>query len=373
MTYPKLINSLLAWICLILVAFSYTQIAHANTNCGNNCNTAINVSVRIYNSFSGTLDRWYAQSQYIQSGLIYTNNPNIFLSIGANSSSDYTLSWSLFTGLYGSGIGIYSGLHETTLSTGDGIKYISIFYNKSGEYYNPNTLLTVFLDTSPPSLPEYSTMNGFILNGSTFIGFSGSSVDTGVGFSGYRIHFSMDPLFWSDDYIIWDNSGLLLRTDDFPYGTIYRYIESIDYLGNSISGSIQYFHNGLPSIPSNGWSSYIPQELQKYYNKNPEVVPITTQIQTIISKKTIKKMIKENFELSDSFLQWILPQTLPDTGVCYDSQFIHSINSKINRKLWYTRKHTVSLLWIILWIILFIGISLWISLFFKKDLRNSWQ
>ncbi|HMY80264.1 MAG TPA: hypothetical protein PK048_00280 [Candidatus Absconditabacterales bacterium] len=325
---------------------NYNDVCYANTGCGHNCSVSTNVSVTIYNSFTGILERGSATNQYISGGIIYVNTQLIQLIVGATDTTTYQLSGDILGIRTGAGSGNYSGGYSTILSSGEGIKQIGIEYMKGIESFIPPGL-KLYLDQTPPTLPGYVFSNGQLMGSgaSIMIPLSGGNYDSGVGFSGIILHIALDPLMMTEVMVSLSGNQIIFDSLSLPIGTLYRYIETIDYLGNSRSGTIQWFHHILPSIPLNG-GQYIPQPLIPYYSghqinnlpKDNESHIVdnnsnNNQSPTATYGKPIKKRLLQNFEDKAPWIERILPGVLPDTGVGLTIDDLHKVNNYILESL----------------------------------------
>ena len=309
----------------------------------------ISVSVKITNDFVWYIKRWWStDKQFFTWSIWYTNTPDIYVKVWADKNSTYKLSGDITWIWTGGWVWSYNLAQFTTLTPEDGIKYIySDYTNIWGIYHT--WVVKAWLDRTGPSKPQISFIDGTVINNNFDILWTGGNIDTWVWFEKYILHIALDPNFVSEVKTDLYKDKYTINTSHLPLGTIRRYIESVDYLGNSTPSNVHYFHNALPSIPN--WIGYTTEELDMYYHWSADSdrpiqdTPITPQrLQNIFdvmvkvadwkkiiyNEEDLKQVLIYNYlthHISDTRL---LPKWVPKSGVDSISRYTEQLAKKVN-------------------------------------------
>jgi len=207
--------------------------------------TQRNIYVTIQNSYSWHIQRAPTQSFVSAQGLVWTLDETLDLLISATTGSTYTTSGdvSLLTGVES---GSYTIMQTVTSQTGEGNHTIQVRFDRDREPYFSNTLSYMVDTTAPTQATVQLPIDNSIVNTTSPMVVSWlPSNDLGVGLWWYHVFFSLHPSFTTPlilDSQTW--SSIMLPANAFPLGTIYRYVESYDLLGNMIASEPWFFHYG---------------------------------------------------------------------------------------------------------------------------------
>lgn len=188
-----------------------------------------------------------------QGGYPYTNN-SASIYMWANQPFTYTITGDLLTSITGTGATwVIRGVNN--FSTGDGMKNLFVMLtNTSGEII-PKTFL-VYLDTFSPIPTLNSPVSGATVWGAFTLNRS-SSLDSGIGNSGYRYYISTTPTFTTvvKSGFTTSTSASIANAEIGTSGTYYRYVKSIDKLGNEgISTTQSFIYSGTIDTEPNSFS-----------------------------------------------------------------------------------------------------------------------
>lgn len=308
------------------------------------------VSVRIVYDFNWYIKRWRAVwDQFFTWNIWRTNDPNIYVKVWADKTSSYQLTWWILPQWSWAGIWNYNTNQFTILSGADGIKYIYSDYTHIwGIYYT--WVVPVWLDRTWPSKAKINFTSWAIFNEPFTITWTDANIDTWVWREKYIIHIAMDPEFKSEIKKNLYTESYYLDTSKFPLGTIWRYIESVDYLWNSTPSDVQYFHNTLPSIP-NHWAPNIPDDLRDYYGQitsDRNIQDISTwKLQNIFdifiktgsggtikyTEDDIKAILIYNYLTHGVAEHWEIPTWVPKTWVDGIMRYLDEMVKDINEEI----------------------------------------
>ncbi len=233
------------WICLWWIIFLQEKIYAISLS-------HTNITLGINNSYSWFINLQNGQNIVNISWDQRIDTTNIWITIWATTWSFYSITWGITTiSWYGSWN--YSHNHIINLS-GEWINTIYGSFFKNIEPYTTNT--SIMVDTTPPNQSQiiYPT-NNIVISGNTLLSRSTSN-DSGIWLSHYRVHLSLNAWFLWEVIIISTWNSIELWTNNLPIWTIFRYIESIDYLGNSSTSNPGFFHYGTYSIIEDNNNSY---------------------------------------------------------------------------------------------------------------------
>lgn len=201
------------------------------------------ISVTLYNSYSWAL-AWSSGNNFLTSGgMLWGSGISPLISISANASSQYTLTGDYIWVLTGEGSGWYLHMYTLSVSWWDGLKSYQTFFEK---WYEPleSNVLSYMLDTTVPTIPSRIALpDNTIVPLDTVVTLQRSaSHDVGIGLAWYRVFVSLHPSFIGA--MIRDTSATSLQflPGALPSGTLYRYVEAIDYLWNKSNSPPGFFH-----------------------------------------------------------------------------------------------------------------------------------
>jgi hypothetical protein len=211
------------------------------------------ISVELYNSYSGSIARSSGNS-FVPSGwYLWGSWTSVFIDISATTWSTYTLTWNVAYNYTWIGSGFYTNTDMIIIQSGDGAKSLQSLFERWYERYNSNVILYM-LDTIAPTVPIllWPTVNS-IVSPTSWLSLQWSwSSDSGIWLSWYRVYLSLHPSFVWALTIDTSDTSLSLWSGMLPLGTIYRYVEALDLIGNTSVSTPWYFHYGAPTIV-NGW------------------------------------------------------------------------------------------------------------------------
>jgi hypothetical protein len=154
----------------------------------------------------------------------------------------------------GSWIGAYNYDHMVPIVPWDGPKYLQALFE---QWYEPlnSQILFYMLDTTPPSIPNLlGPLDNTIVSSWSIVDiWWWSSIDVGVGLSWYRLYFSLHPSFVWATVVTTTSTTIQFLPNTLPAGTIYWYVESVDYLWNISTSLPWFFHYIAPTLISPGW------------------------------------------------------------------------------------------------------------------------
>jgi hypothetical protein len=209
------------------------------------------VNVQIFNSYSWSVSRATGQNIIYSWGAYWTNQNNLTVIVSATTGSNFILSGSIST-LTGQWTGAYQLARNIILYNWDGAKSLQALFIRWHEPYDSN-VLNIMLDTTAPSLPIVSwPITNSLLTWVLPFARTASS-DSGIGFSHYNIHISLDPWFLGKVVIPISWNSIDILSSDLPQWTLFWYIEAVDLLWNSTQTSPQFFHNWRSSAISWWW------------------------------------------------------------------------------------------------------------------------
>jgi hypothetical protein len=212
-------------------------------------NGTTNIKLSIYNSYSGHI-RFLPGQNIVNIGWsLWTNDDSLSINISATTGSSFTINGDIITPIAGNWIGLYSIAESLELSTGDGIKNIQTSFMKGTEPYTHHTSITV--DTiSPTQANLISPDNNSTVSGNVIFTRS-QSTDSGIWLSHYKIHYSVDPWFLSETTIVSSWNTLQIAENNIPLWILYRYVESVDLLGNNTNSVVKLFEHALGAVVVN--------------------------------------------------------------------------------------------------------------------------
>lgn len=262
-------------IISFLLSFLALARTRADVSCivdgQNTCNRNTQLSVTIYNSYSGSI-AWIPWTHSMMSGwILWTNTTIVDAAISATSASSFQSSWNIhfFSG-YEIASWWYTVVYPVQLSSWDGIKTWQLWFLKNAlEPYLSNSL-EIFLDTTPPIAMSllWPSNNSLIQSTGFSLDWSASN-DTGIGLSHYIVRLSLVPDMSSSISFYGNSNTLSFLSNQLPVWTIYRQIQAYDFLWNTTTSPIWFFHHQAPSLPSSiwfwGWIS-------TYYHTTSEII-----------------------------------------------------------------------------------------------------
>lgn len=353
--------TMILWTIVWLLYFCATMISanpvYASTWscpwCAQSANTE--VSVRLYNSYSGSLTFNSGTSNWMISWwAVWIGQPLALIDIAATASSSYLLTWWASTNT-GQWSWVY--INPTFIDLGwEGVHTLQAEFNRSWEFLYSNTL-TLYTDYTAPSQPTPTSLpDNTLLTQSTWTLSRWPSVDTWVWLAWYFVYISLNPSFSGIIPIRVTGTSRSFSSQDLPAATIFYKITAIDYLGHESSGSIHYFHNQTSTLVSNGgWQVYQPilpptptittsQIITHYttssYLQKRKILTIDT--------KSLKPYLINHF-IADPVDNRHLPDTLPDTGVdrlepLTQAMILHTLSGSTWRSSWWSIRWIVAIL-----------------------------
>ncbi len=238
-------------ISILTIASCFVNSVSAATQTKN-----IDIALTLYNSYSGSIS--LVTTGYTTGGTTYLTSTWITLDISANNTSTREIMGDMLQSFTGDGVWSYVDTVNTFLIDGDGPKVVTGIYFKGIEFLYPTPLL-LYIDTTPPTMPLGLTP---LLNGNTYespIIFNRSpSFDAGAGVEAYRVIYDTSPSFTSPTVYTSSITTQAVPWNLIPLGTIYRYVESIDHVGNSIAWFPLYFKHVLPPINKTWGKNTVP-------------------------------------------------------------------------------------------------------------------
>ena len=342
-------------LMLVLIVCLAISITNANQNCisgSNSCNNSVNLNITLYNSYSWDINYlsgnlWQFESWWY----IYISNLYNQILVSATDSSIYTISGNIYTWSIWWWSGNYTNIQDIYINSWDGEKYIQSNFLKIAEFYNSN-IIKFILDQTAPNKPVIKWPSMWSLQNNIVTFEWTPSIDTGIGFSGYYIYFSLNPNWPYSKVRVWSDSKYIINSNLLPSWTIYRYIWAIDYLWNESEPVYWYFHNKLPTIlngnsfntPNINTSLYSQEQTKEHFVANIEKTQLSeckvhgyddfSDCKAIIDKKY---MLKDKIYESYFAIKWLeedkrlLPSALPNSGVETISE--NDINNKEYDKL----------------------------------------
>jgi len=219
--------------------------------------------VQIMNSYSGSIARSTGQNIIESGGILRTNQDNLMIRVSASTWSSFTFQWDVITDT-GTGINTYNIDFPITITSWDQHKDIQALFMRSDEPYMSNSLSIQKDSVWPSSFFLVWPVANTVINNGIIITLSRWSVyDNGIWLSYYKIHLSLDPWFIGETTFTTTGTTIDLADTSLPQGTIFWYVEAIDFLGNSTSTLPTFFHHwSYSKIPTDqswrasGWGWY---------------------------------------------------------------------------------------------------------------------
>ena len=382
--------------------------------------TWISIGLQIIYPYSGQIAPTTWQLLLSSWWILWTNNPNVTISISAEQASVYNLYRNEHSLVLTGESFTHHYNHEHSVIIPDELQtytYQSHFISSTSWIVYSN-IINLQLDTTPPSAPIITTpINNTII---TIAGLSlsrTSSSDQGIGLEKYRVYFSLVPIFSGSTSIELNEPHLTLDTNMLPQWTVFWYVEAIDYLGNTSSSNIHFFHinnsSTFSSSSSWGWRT-IPFKEQPITNNSSwsttswiishgdDTTPSTnswtlSQIQESVNKKVeynksewrekdlnnLKNNLLAYYDeyrklcMSNYGMCVIIPDEkynetawyhniAPDSAIFYDIITYHNSKDSILPTLWYTM---IYFTWWGIIILYFLQTSYWskiITIIYKK-------
>lgn len=206
----------------------------------------INIWIRIVNSYSGWINFSTWQNIVLSWVNQWINTPLISIDVSATTWSEFTLDWDINIVNF-SWVGMYTLPVWTQLDIWDGPKVIHSYFLKDHiEPYQWNDL-EIYLDETSPSLPTIIwPLQNTIVNWSVWLSWN-NSTDIWIWFSHYIVHMSLDPGFLGETTVVSSSNSLNFGSGTLPIGTLFWYVEAVDYLWNSVATVPSFFHNQTSS------------------------------------------------------------------------------------------------------------------------------
>ncbi len=291
------------------------------------------ISINITNTYSWQIARSTDQN-IINSGWNYwTSLSNPMITISMSDWWSFTIIWSLEEILSWSSPTSFDNLKQIiTLDAWDGQKMIQSLFMKDGWEPYTSDPIGIVLDQTPPSDPIILWPDeNILLTGKVRLIWQ-SVTDRGIWFSHYKVHISLSPSFSTENNIVtWDNS-LEFVEDILPKGTIFRYVEAYDLLGNKSRTDPAFFHYKIPSQTSWwfwGWSSeYISSSTSR---ATEDITPGNSWHDSVKPDKNDNTSVKSNETITGNDL---ISKT---ETIAKPSKKVHiykKVNKKIENRSW---------------------------------------
>ncbi len=251
----------------------------------------INVSLTLYNSYSGSLS--LVSSSFTTGGITYITSTWITRDIDASDTSMRELFGDTASSITWDGIGSYTDTINDFVTAGDGPKTITGMFFKWTEFLIPNQL-QLFVDTTAPTIPLGITP---VLNESVSafdIIFNRSpSIDAWIWVKEYYLVISESPGFTSPLVFTSSTTTLSIDDDDLPLGILYWYVEVVDHLGHSTVSFPLYFDHLPPPIEQQWSANTIPWFIRPdYWAEDEEEVPLPTDPIEPPDEESLRAFIK---------------------------------------------------------------------------------
>lgn len=296
------------------------------------CTRTMEVSVSLYNSYSASLafNSW-TNNRVISWWTIWIGQANTLLTLSANSTSTYIISWWETKELW-SWVWIYTNSQIVNLGN-EWSHSIQAEFNKSWEFLYSNTLILHTDYTSPNVVTNTSMPDNTLFIGATWSLSWTQSIDTGVWLAWYYLYISLNPAFPDIIPLRITGNNREFNSNNLPKWTLFYKIVAVDYLWHESSSSTHYFNNQTPTlIGNNGWWFNIQNNQNNQNNQNittsqegmeaiSSIHPITekwyTQKKVFNSNDkdlNLKVYLVENFS-EHGVANRILPEVMPETWV----------------------------------------------------------
>ncbi len=266
----------------------------------------INVSLTLYNSYSGSIS--LVSTGFTTGGITYITSTWLTLDISASDTSSRELFGDISSSVTWNGVWSYTDTINHFVTSSDGPKTVTGMFFKWTEFLIPNQL-PLFLDTTSPTIPlgltpflnESVSANNIVFNWSP-------SIDAWVWVKEYYLVISESPTFTSPLVFTSATTTFSIDDDDLPLGTLYWYVEAIDHLGYSSVSFPLYFSHLAPPIEQQGSANAIPGFLPPDYWTEEEEEPLPTDPVELPDEESLRAYIKR---FTRAILEPLGPSELP--------------------------------------------------------------
>ena len=262
----KYIKVIFLYIIYIFWLISFGHAADCISGTWRTCQRTLNMQVRLYNSYSWSVNYYSGNWWQFYSGwIVYISNLQNQVTVSATSSTIYTMSWYISTWSVWWWSGNYTNIQLVNFTSWDWEKFLQANFIKIAEFFDSNVLRFV-LDQTSPSQPAILWPGMWSIQTNNINITRTPSIDTWVGISWYYIYFSLNPKWPFTKTRVWNNTWYNIDSDLLPNGTIYRYIQAIDNLWNATDPNYWFFHNKFPTLINGNW--YNPSNTNNLNNTN---------------------------------------------------------------------------------------------------------